>query len=328
MNWFACELHCHTVHSDGQFTPALLREKARELSLDGIALTDHNTLSGFDTIAKDGQSPCVLRGIEWTTFYGHMLVMDCGEFVDWREVRPDNIDEKTREITSKGGVAGAAHPFALGSPMCTGCYWDFNVRLWDDISFMEVWSGPSPWSQPSRGRTFALWNDLLDRGCHIAGTFGRDWHSDPAAGEAFACTWLGSERAFLTGDGMAGALKNGRVCVSAGPLLTVRAVSREGDAWPGDVIPAGEADFFFAADPDRRKELLHPRDLRPETFRLVGTGGRTVSEAPFSALPARIRIEAAPGWYRGELWGTLGNETCLLAFTSPLYAVDNDWKEV
>lgn len=325
MNWFACELHCHTFHSDGLYSPALLAEKARELALDGIALTDHNTLSGFNEIAAAcGNSPCFLGGIEWTTFYGHMLVMGCGEFVDWRGALPGNIDEKTREIAAKGGVAGAAHPFALGSPMCTGCYWDFQVGCWDNISFMEVWSGPSPWSSPSSERAFAMWNALLDKGYRIAATYGRDWHSDPAAGEAFACTWLGSESASLTPGEMKNALKAGRVCVSAGPLLSLRAVSRDGEAGPGGTIPADDADFVFAADLRRRKEIRQPLDLRPETFRLIGAGGQTVSDIPFSVPPSHIRIEAAPGWYRGELWGTIEEERCLLAFTSPIYAVDSE----
>lgn len=324
MNWFACELHCHTVHSDGQYTPELLTEKARECSLDGIALTDHNTLSGIDEAAAAGPSPCVLGGIEWTTFYGHMLVLGCGDSVDWRGARPGNINEETREIADRGGIAGIAHPFALGSPMCTGCYWDFDVGNWDNISFMEVWSGPSPWSSPLCAKTFAMWNGLLDRGCRVAATYGRDWHSDPAAGEAFACTWLGSESAALTPYAMKSALKAGRVCVSAGPLLTLRAVSRGREAEPGGTIPAGDADFIFAVDLQRRKEIWQPLALRPESFRLVTAGGQTVSEIPFSADPARAGIEAAPGWYRGELWGALGGTSCLLAFTSPIYAVDSD----
>ena len=40
--------------------------------------------------------------------------------------------------------------------------------------------------------------------------------------------------------------------------------------------------------------------------------------------PVADLVEAAPGWYRGELWGALGGTSCLLAFTSPIYAVDSD----
>ena len=43
-NWFACELHCHTLHSDGDFSVEELMRTARERLLDGINLTDHNKI--------------------------------------------------------------------------------------------------------------------------------------------------------------------------------------------------------------------------------------------------------------------------------------------
>ena len=52
-----------------------------------------------------------------------MLVTDCKEFVDWRDAVPDNIDEKIAEVQKRGGMVGIAHPYELGSPMCTGCVW-------------------------------------------------------------------------------------------------------------------------------------------------------------------------------------------------------------
>ena len=101
--WFACELHCHTVHSDGDFTVPALLEAARARHLDGIALTDHNTFSGYME-AKASVSPVVLGGIEWTTYFGHMLVLDCAQYVDWRDAKPDTIDEKMRLVHENGGL--------------------------------------------------------------------------------------------------------------------------------------------------------------------------------------------------------------------------------
>lgn len=42
--WF--DLHMHTVHSDGLYTPDQVVELARRSGLAGIAITDHDTLSG------------------------------------------------------------------------------------------------------------------------------------------------------------------------------------------------------------------------------------------------------------------------------------------
>lgn len=45
---FAYDLHCHTTHSwDGQASPGVMAEAARQLGLAGLALTDHDHLTDF-----------------------------------------------------------------------------------------------------------------------------------------------------------------------------------------------------------------------------------------------------------------------------------------
>lgn len=53
LKWFPCEMHCHTLHSDGKFTVESLMQTAKEYGLSGIALTDHNTVSGWDEITEE-----------------------------------------------------------------------------------------------------------------------------------------------------------------------------------------------------------------------------------------------------------------------------------
>ena len=137
MSYLPCELHCHSVHSDGDYTVCELQKKAIDDHLAIIALTDHNTFSGWDEI-DDSIIP-VIRGIEWTTYYGHLLVLGANDFVDWRDANADNIDEKIKQIKAVGGLVGVAHPFQLGSPLCTGGHWDFNVRNWQNVDYIEVW---------------------------------------------------------------------------------------------------------------------------------------------------------------------------------------------
>ena len=128
MSYLPCELHCHTEHSDGDFTVRELQTSADADHLALIALTDHNTYSGWEEL-DDSIVPAI-RGIEWTTYFGHMLVLGAREFVDWRDAVVNNIDEKIAEVKEQGGIVGIAHPFQLGSPMCTGGRWEFNVRNW------------------------------------------------------------------------------------------------------------------------------------------------------------------------------------------------------
>lgn len=42
------ELHCHTTYSDGTLTPTQLLEAAKEAGVKAIAITDHDTLAGWD----------------------------------------------------------------------------------------------------------------------------------------------------------------------------------------------------------------------------------------------------------------------------------------
>ena len=96
MSYLPCELHCHTIHSDGDFTVSELQKAAVDDHLAIIALTDHNTFSGWDEL-DDNIIPAI-RGIEWTTYFGHMLVLGANDFVDWRDAQPDNIDEKIKQV--------------------------------------------------------------------------------------------------------------------------------------------------------------------------------------------------------------------------------------
>ena len=50
-----CDLHNHSVHSDGSFTPDELVKYAVEKGISALALTDHNTADGYDEFAKSAK---------------------------------------------------------------------------------------------------------------------------------------------------------------------------------------------------------------------------------------------------------------------------------
>jgi predicted metal-dependent phosphoesterase TrpH len=54
------DLHVHTVHSDGTYTPAQVVELARRAGLAALAVTDHDTLAGV----RAGQAAAVGTGLE------------------------------------------------------------------------------------------------------------------------------------------------------------------------------------------------------------------------------------------------------------------------
>ncbi len=67
----SCDLHTHTNHSDGSYSPAELVREAREKNLI-IALTDHNTVTGLPEFLAEAERAGVtaIGGSELTTEYG------------------------------------------------------------------------------------------------------------------------------------------------------------------------------------------------------------------------------------------------------------------
>lgn len=66
-----CDLHTHSIYSDGTCTPAELIDLAKAAGLSAIALTDHNTVSGIPAFLEAGQGSGVITvpGIEVSSDY-------------------------------------------------------------------------------------------------------------------------------------------------------------------------------------------------------------------------------------------------------------------
>lgn len=66
-----CDLHTHSVFSDGTCTPAQIVELAEKAGLAAVALCDHNTVDGLDQFhaAAQGREIETIGGIEVSTEY-------------------------------------------------------------------------------------------------------------------------------------------------------------------------------------------------------------------------------------------------------------------
>lgn len=80
-----CDLHTHSVFSDGTWTPEELVAEAERQGLSAIALTDHNTVAGLPRFLKaaEGKSVEAVPGVEFSTDYLdldlHIVALDVGE---------------------------------------------------------------------------------------------------------------------------------------------------------------------------------------------------------------------------------------------------------
>lgn len=203
------ELHTHTVHSDGGFTLKELIECAKKRGYYGIALTDHNTASGCEEAVFWGKKlgVLVIPGIEWTTFYGHLVVLGGNAKVDWRKVNPSTVIECIKEAKACGDVVGLAHPYREGYPVCTGGRNNFPKEIFEHVDFYEAFSGEL--DSPTNIRSAAEYKELAKR-YNIAATYGRDWHRDiDKEGARYGATYLLSEKENISAEEALALIKRG-----------------------------------------------------------------------------------------------------------------------
>lgn len=320
MRYQPFEMHCHTRHSDGTFTVPGLLEAAAAYGYQGLALTDHNAVSGLLEVKAEPGLPAVIPGIEWTTFFGHLLVLGCRRFVDWRFVTPDTIDEALAEIREAGGVAGVAHPCEVGSPLMCGCNWEFRVTRWDLVDYVEIWSGENPHARAKNALALPWYDALLNAGHHLAISAGRDWHGPDRAGEVplLTATYLGIEGP-VTAENALEAIRAGRTYVTMGPTLDVTLRQGDRQLGLGETAQAGPGELTIATGMEERREIWGRHEIEPSVLRLTANGA-VAAEVPFSEGAMTLPIDLKPGWLRVELLGTWAQGgKGMLALTSPLY---------
>ena len=197
MNKFKFELHTHTIHSDGKFTPKELVESAKRRGYYGIAVTDHNTATACKEAVEWGKTygVLVIPGIEWTTFYGHIVVLGGNSNVDWRTITKENVVEKIKEAKADGDIVGLAHPYRVGYPVCTGGRNEFPREIFKVIDFYEVISGEI--DDPTNLRSIKEYYEINEK-YGVSATYGRDWHADKdEEGSRYGATLILSEKSNL-----------------------------------------------------------------------------------------------------------------------------------
>ncbi len=111
------DLHIHTNrHSaDSAIDPFRLVQRARELGLDGIVITEHDwlwTQAELDEFQAVAGELLVFAGVEVSAREGHFLVY--GVHNPFALPRGIGLFELCREVHNQGGAVVAAHPFRWG----------------------------------------------------------------------------------------------------------------------------------------------------------------------------------------------------------------------
>src|ERR1044071_2474472 len=110
------DLHIHTIYSyDGTATVPGVLQRAQEVGLNVIAITDHDEIKGslkaFDLAPRFGIE--VIPGIEVTTAEGDLLALFVTE-----KIEPNlSLIETILKVGEAGGICIAPHPMARGMGM-------------------------------------------------------------------------------------------------------------------------------------------------------------------------------------------------------------------
>ena len=108
------DLHAHSRYSpDSRLEPVEIVKAAKARGMDGIAITDHNTVEGVAQAREYGRSIGVLvvRGTEVSAQKGHILAYGVAEALP----RDRPCTETVEAVLAVGGVPVAAHPYRFWS---------------------------------------------------------------------------------------------------------------------------------------------------------------------------------------------------------------------
>ncbi|WP_458127016.1 CehA/McbA family metallohydrolase [Paenibacillus sp. Z3-2] len=328
MKWTPYELHTHTPHSDGTHSLLEMCQSAAKLGLKGIALTDHNTISGLaDAEAVSNQTGItIIPGMEWTTFYGHMLTLGA-PYCEWRDLGPHDIHKGIARVHEQGGIVGIAHPYSFGSPICTGCHWDYPVKDWNQIDYIEVWHETMPPMKNHNIPAFRQWTELLNKGYRISATAGRDWHRSDPGDSLSAYTYIGVHDTPEPHSiaSIISAIKKGQICLSMGPLLEASLALGTEQYGLGEEVPL----TIRKANPTVGLTVRITHSSQPErpwgadegNLIIVDSNLGELAKVPaseYNGLPIMLTIEGLV-WLRVRLFGTIEGILTTLACTNAIY---------
>jgi predicted metal-dependent phosphoesterase TrpH len=161
------DLHVHTCYShDAITTLKQVVAYSKKRGLDGVAITDHNTVKG--ALKLKTRDIFVVPGIEVSTLNGHLLGLNITTPIPAKL----DIDETIHLIHEAGGIAVAPHPTTFyKSPPSR------RIRSYDAVEVMNASSIPFP--------VFTSLSKRYAAGLNLPQTGGSDSHYAPEIGAAY-----------------------------------------------------------------------------------------------------------------------------------------------
>jgi hypothetical protein len=201
------DLHVHTCYSeDATTTLKEVMYYAKKNGLDGVAVTDHETLKGALKLARKSRL-IIIPGLEVETLRGHILALNITTLI------PPNLSltETVQKIHDAGGVAVVAHPAVV---LKTGL--GLKITSNSNIDAVEVINSAS---FPFFLSTY-LGRRLAQR-LNLPQTAGSDAHHALEIGAAYTLVNADSNTADVTE-----AIRKGAITPCGKPITWVKRVQR------------------------------------------------------------------------------------------------------
>jgi len=166
------DLHIHSCYSeDGAGTPEDIIAALQKKGLQGVAITDHNSVKGsLKAVAVAPKDFVAIPAAEISTADGHLLALNIKEDVPRGRTLAETIDL----ISNQGGVAVVPHVYRTMS----GIHLEKLSEVASKLSAIEVFNGCSlPHTNVKCARAA--------RRFKLGGTGGSDSHMPQYAGYAF-----------------------------------------------------------------------------------------------------------------------------------------------
>ena len=310
--WYAGDLHVHSEESgDASASLPAIAGLARDRGLDFVVITDHNTVSHLPRLAaaQPGLDDLLLvRGIEVTTYAGHGNAIGVSEYVDHR-AGLDGVGAATisAAVAAQGGIFSVNHPALDLGDTCIGCAWDHDDTAWDEVSAIEIHTGPfEVTGLLFTPQAIALWDSVLDDGHLVAAVGGSDDHRaepEPSGtqspiGSPTTLVWAEE----LSEAGIVEAIRAGRTVVKlrgpGDPMVDLTAETADGGvARLGDTVTGvGVARLTAHVTSAVPVNLEIWRDgVRIDNLTVEGDDWIRVLEYPVSGARERYRAELVTG---------------------------------
>jgi predicted metal-dependent phosphoesterase TrpH len=166
------DMHIHSCFSnDGVGTPQELIKSLQKRGLQGMALTDHNTIDGYRMVQHMVPSDfLVIPSVEISTADGHLLAFNVTENIQ----AGLSVEETVEQVIDAGGEPIVPHLFRLFS----GIKKEKLKTIQTKVSAIEVFNGCSvPNTNLKTAKVAHAFN--------LGGTGGSDSHDPTFAGYAY-----------------------------------------------------------------------------------------------------------------------------------------------